>query len=148
MRLPWLASAVLLSALLAAVGADAAGTSAVNWAVSGGGPGIDDADGVGTDANGRIVISGGFEGANADVFATAYGKRGRLLWTRHYGGPGADQAFDNDVDRRGDAAITGSFNDTVDFGSARSAAPARTAATRWRSARTATSTRSATPTDR
>jgi hypothetical protein len=116
MRLHWLASAVLLSALLAAVGADAAGTSTVKWAVSGAGPGIDDADGVGTDARGRIVISGGFEGANADVFATAYGKRGRLLWTRHYGGPGADQAFDNDVDRRGHAAITGSFNDTVDFG--------------------------------
>jgi hypothetical protein len=116
MRLSWLASAVLLPALLAAVGADAAGTSTVNWAVSGGGPGIDDADGVGTDANGRVVISGGFEGANADVFATAYGKRGRLLWTRRYGGPGADQAFDNDVDRRGHAAITGSFNATVDFG--------------------------------
>ena len=116
MRLLWLASALLVSALFASVGARAAGAPAVKWAVSGGGAGIDDADGVGTDADGRIVISGGFEGAHADVFATAYGKRGRLLWTRRYGGPGADQAFDNDVDPRGDAVITGSFNDTVDFG--------------------------------
>ena len=116
MRLLRIAFLVLAPALFASVGVSAAAPAAVKWAVSGGGAGIDDADGVGTDARGRIVISGGFEGANADIFATGYGKRGRVRWTRRYGGPGADQAFDNDVDRRGDAAITGSFNNTVDFG--------------------------------
>lgn len=115
----WLSLAAVPLALCVAIGASAAGTAPVRWAVSGGGPGSDDADGVGTDARGRIVISGGFDGAGArgtDVFATGYTKRGRVRWTRRYGGTGADQAFDNDVDRRGDAAITGSFNATVDFG--------------------------------
>jgi hypothetical protein len=116
MRLLRLASLALACALCASVGADAAGTPVVRWAVTGGGAGIDDADGVGTDARGRIVISGGFEGANADIFATGYTKRGRVRWTKQYGSPGADQAFDNDVDYRGDAAITGSFNNTVNFG--------------------------------
>jgi hypothetical protein len=115
-----LASALLLCALALAAGAGAAGSPAVKWAVAGGGAGTDDADGVGTDARGAVVISGGFDGAgsagSADVFATGYTKRGRVRWTHRYGGPGADQAFDNDVDRRGDAAITGSFNNTVDFG--------------------------------
>jgi hypothetical protein len=120
MRLLRLASVLAVFALAIAVGAGAAGTSTVRWAASGGGTGGDDADGIGTDAEGRVVISGGFDGAGsiggADVFATAYGRRGRVLWTRRFGGPGADQAFDNDVDPRGDAAITGSFNNTVDFG--------------------------------
>jgi hypothetical protein len=119
MRLPCIAFLALACALCASVGAHAAGSGAVRWAVSGGGAGDDDLDGVGTDARGRIVISGGFEGANAgssDVVATGYTKRGRVRWTRHFGGPGADQAFDNDVDFRGDAAITGSFNNRVDFG--------------------------------
>lgn len=116
MRLLRIAFLGLAPALFASVGVSSAAPPAVKWAASGGGAGIDDADGVGTDARGRIVISGGFEGANADIFATGYGKRGRVRWTRRYGGPGADQAFDNDVDRRGDAAITGSFNNTVDFG--------------------------------
>jgi hypothetical protein len=119
MRLLWIAPLLLASALGASVGARAATTPAVRWVVSGGGVGSDDADGVGTDARGRIVISGGFEGANAgssDVFATGYGKRGRLRWTRRFGGPGADQSFDNDVDPRGDAVLTGSFNNRVDFG--------------------------------
>jgi hypothetical protein len=120
MRLAPIASLLLALALAASGGALAAGSPKVKWAVSGGGAGDDDADGVGTDSKGRIVISGGFTGApsvgNADIFATGYGKRGRVRWTKRYGGPGADQAFDNDVDRRGDAAITGSFNNTVNFG--------------------------------
>ena len=119
MRLLRIAALLLLSALCAAAGASAAGSPAVKWAVSGGGAGADDADGIGTDARGRIVISGGFGGATAggfDIFATGYGKRGRIRWTRHFGGPGADQSFDNDVDRSGHAVLTGSFNDRVDFG--------------------------------
>jgi hypothetical protein len=117
MRLPWIASLLLVPALCAT--AQAAGAPAVRWVVSGGGAGSDDADGIGTDARGRIVISGGFEGANAgssDVFATGYGKRGRVRWSRRFGGRGADQSFDSDVDYRGDAVLTGSFNDRVDFG--------------------------------
>lgn len=119
MRLLRIASLLLALALVTAAGALAAGAPKVKWAKSGAGTGDDDADGVGTDAKGRVVISGGFTGPGArgfDIFASGYGKRGALHWTRHYGGPGADQAFDNDVDRRGDAAITGSFNDTVNFG--------------------------------
>src|SRR5215212_862092 len=95
------------------------GIASVVWAVSGGGPADDDADGIGTDARGRIVISGGFEGATAggsDISAVGYGNRGRVRWTRQFGGPGADQSFDSDVDPRGDAVLTGSFNDRVDFG--------------------------------
>ncbi len=120
MRLAPIASLLLALALAASGAALAAGGPKVKWAVSGGGAGDDDADGVGTDSKGRIVISGGFTGAPSagsfDIFATGYGKRGRVHWTKRYGGPGADQAFDNDVDRRGDAAITGSFNNTVNFG--------------------------------
>lgn len=119
MRLVRLASLLLALALLASGAALAAGTPKVKWAKSGGGTGNDDADGVGTDSKGRVVISGGFDGPGArgmDIFASGYGRRGALHWTRRYGSPGADQAFDNDVDRRGDAAITGSFNNTVDFG--------------------------------
>jgi len=119
MRLLRIVALVLVSALCASAAASAAGIPAVKWAVSGGGPGTDDADGIGTDARGRIVISGGFMGANAggyDIVATGYGKRGRVRWTRHFGGPGHDQSFDNDVDRTGDAVLTGSFNNRVDFG--------------------------------
>jgi hypothetical protein len=119
MRSLCIGSVLLACALCASAGARAAGAPAVRWVVSGGAAGSDDADGVGTDASGRIVISGGFEGATAggaDIFATGYGKRGRVRWSRHFGGPGHDQAFDNDVDFRGDAVLTGSFNDTVDFG--------------------------------
>jgi hypothetical protein len=119
MRLVRLASLLLALALIASGAALAAGGPKVKWAHSGGGTGDDDADGVGTDSKGRVVISGGFDGPGArgtDIFASGYGKRGALHWTRHYGSPGNDQAFDNDVDRRGDAAITGSFNGTVDFG--------------------------------
>ena len=100
----------------------------VKWAVPGGGTGNEDADGIGTDARGRMVVSGGFEGtthlgsssyASAggfDVFAVGYGKHGRVRWTRHYGAGGDDQSFDNDVDPHGNAFLTGSFNRTVDFG--------------------------------
>jgi hypothetical protein len=120
MRLARIASLLLALALAASGTALAAGGPKVKWAVSGGGAGSDDADGVGTDSKGRIVISGGFTGVPSagswDIFATGYGKRGRVHWTKRYGGPGADQAFDNDVDRRGDAAITGSFNNSVNFG--------------------------------
>jgi hypothetical protein len=129
MRLLWIASLALVFALCSSLGALGAGTPAVRWVVAGGGPGADDADGVGTDPRGRIVISGGFEGTSrldashvlasagsADVFAAGYGRGGRVRWTRRFGGPRADQAFDNDVDSRGDAVLTGSFNDRVDFG--------------------------------
>jgi hypothetical protein len=89
----------------------------VKWAEAGGGTGNEDADGIGADARGRLIVSGGVEGPGEwDVFAVGYGKHGKVRWTRHYGGPGADQAFDNDVDPHGDAAVTGSFNRTVDFG--------------------------------
>ena len=75
MRLLWLASLALACALCASA-AHAAGAGSVRWAVSGGGTGDDDLDGVGTDARGRIVISGGVEGANAgssDIVATGCG---------------------------------------------------------------------------
>jgi hypothetical protein len=124
-----LASALTLAAALASFAEPA---PPFRWAVSGGGTGSDDADGVGVDGKGRLVISGGFEGTtkldathslasagNADVFAAGYTKVGRVRWTRRYGGAGADQAFDNDVDSRGRGLITGSFNGSVDFGGTR-----------------------------
>jgi hypothetical protein len=112
-----IASLLVVSALGASIDAWGAGGPRFRWAVSGGGPGADDADGVGTDPRGRVVISGGVQDAGAyDIFATGYSPRGRVRWTRRYGSPLADQAFDNDVDAFGDAVITGSFNDMVDFG--------------------------------
>ena len=99
------------------------------WAVSGGGAGSDDADGIGSDPRGNLVISGGFEGTSrldprhavtsaggADIFAVGYGPRGRVRWAERFGAGGPDQAFDNDVDSRGDGVLTGSFNRRVDFG--------------------------------
>ena len=99
------------------------------WAVSGGGALSDDADGIGSDPRGNLVISGGFAGTSrvdsshavtsaggADVFAVGYGPRGKVRWAKRFGAGGADQAFDNDVDTRGDGVLTGSFNGRVDFG--------------------------------
>jgi hypothetical protein len=109
-----LAAATLLAG---ATGASAAGAPAFKWAVAGGGGSTDDADGVGVDARGRPIISGGLTGpGGADIFVTGYTRGGHVRWSKRFGGPGADQAFDNDVDSRGDAVITGSFNQTVDFG--------------------------------
>jgi hypothetical protein len=105
--------------LVPAAGAHAAAAPGFSWAVAGGGPGDDDADGVGVDPRGRPIISGGFAGpetGGADVFATGYTRRGHVRWTRRFGGSGADQAFDSDVDSARDAVVTGSFNRTVDFG--------------------------------
>ena len=127
-----LALLVWLVVLLSATGALGAGTPTFDWAVSGGGPGSDDADGVGVDARGRSVISGGFartaafdaahsvtSAGGADIFAAGYGKRGRVRWVRRYGAGAADQAYDNDVDAAGHGVITGTFNGTVDFGGPR-----------------------------
>jgi large repetitive protein len=119
MRFPPIAILLLVSTLAVPGSGAAAEVSTVEWAVAGGGAGSDDADGVGTDARGRVVISGGFDSLSAlgtEIFATGYTAKGDAAWTRRYGGAGADQAFDNDVDSRGNAVITGSFNGTVDFG--------------------------------
>lgn len=124
-----LASALVLSVTLAA---SAAPPPAFRWAVAGGGTGADDADGVGADPHGRVVISGGFTGTtrldaghpltsagSSDIFAAGYSKVGRVRWARRYGGAAPDQAFDNDVDTAGHGLITGSFNSNVDFGGVR-----------------------------
>ena len=119
MRLVGVTILLSVSALAVPAAAPAAEPPRIEWAVAGGGAGSDDADGVGTGARGRIVISGGFDSLSAggiEIFATGYTNDGRVRWTRQYGGPGADQAFDNDVDSRGNAVITGSFNERVDFG--------------------------------
>jgi hypothetical protein len=124
-----LAPALLAALALAlALQADANPPPAVTWAVSGGGTGADDADGIGADRQGRLVISGGFEGTTrldsthsltsaggADIMAAGYGPNGQVRWARRYGAAGADQAFDNDVDSHGNGLITGSFNRSVDF---------------------------------
>jgi hypothetical protein len=118
-------------ALVAALESVASKPSSVRWAVAGGGTGSDDADGIGADRRGRLVISGGFDGTTrldsthslvsaggTDIFAAGYSPRGRVRWARRFGGTGADQAFDNDADPHGSGFITGSFNNTVDFGTA------------------------------
>ncbi|MBN1530173.1 MAG: SBBP repeat-containing protein [Thermoleophilaceae bacterium] len=106
-----------LAAAAALLGAAAPADARFSWAVSGGGPGSDDADGIGSDPSGNLVISGGTAGpGGADIFAARYGPRGGLRWMRRYASTGADQAFDNDVDTHGNGLITGSFNRTVDFG--------------------------------
>jgi hypothetical protein len=116
-------------ALLTALESVASKPPSVRWAIAGGGTGSDDADGIGADRRGRLVISGGFEGTtrfdpahslvsagSADIFAAGYGRHGRVRWARRFGGAGPDQAFDNDVDPHGNGFITGSFNRSVDFG--------------------------------
>ncbi len=106
-------------------------SDAFTWAVQAGGPGSDDADGIGPGPDGGVVVSGGFtrtirfDTTNAltsvslldDVFAAAYDDGGRVRWVRRFGGPGIDHAFDNDVDATGNALVTGTFADTVAFGS-------------------------------
>jgi hypothetical protein len=115
-------------ALVLALQSVASKPPAVTWAVAGGGTGGDDADGIGADRHGRVLVSGGFTGTtqlgstlftsagSADIFAAGYSPRGRVRWAKRYGGPGADQAFDEDVDSHGNGLITGSFNRSVDFG--------------------------------
>ncbi|HEY1236840.1 MAG TPA: hypothetical protein VGE91_00785 [Solirubrobacterales bacterium] len=122
MRFPRIALVPLVLTVATAAACSAASGApapAINWAVSSGGPGSDDGDGIGTGPSGRVVTAGGFEPGGPggeEILATSYSKRGALIWTRRYGGPGTDHAFDNDVDGRGNAAITGTFNDSVDFG--------------------------------
>jgi hypothetical protein len=127
-----LGAAVCLATGLVLAGAFASlanAPPAIRWAVSGAGPGTDDADGIGVDPLGRTSISGGFDGTasfgpagsltsagSADIFAAGYGPSGRIRWARRFGGPGPDQAFDSDADSNGNALITGSFNRSVDFG--------------------------------
>jgi len=128
-RLAGAAALATVAALGWAPPAVAADTQAFTWAISGGGPASDDADGIGADPRGRLVVSGGFEGTSrfdtshvltsaggADIFAAGYGPGGRVRWVRSFGAGGADQAFDNDVDSRGVGVLTGSFNGSVDFG--------------------------------
>ena len=105
-------------------------SAAFTWAVPAGGPGSDDADGIGPSPGGGVVVSGGFTNTIRfdavttltsaspldDVFATAYDRSGRVLWARRFGGPGIDHAFDSDVDGAGEALVTGTFADTVAFG--------------------------------
>ena len=126
------AAALSLPALLPATAAAQTRdrSNAFTWAVQAGGPGSDDADGIGPSPGGGVVVSGGFTNTIRfdatrtlrsaspldDIFAAAYDRNGRVLWTRRFGGPGTDHAFDSDVDAAGNALLTGTFADTVAFG--------------------------------
>ncbi len=99
------------------------------WSRLSGGPLIDRAYGVATDAKGNCYVTGHFQGATADfsgttvtgngdydIFVTAYDKAGKLLWVRTAGGKGYDYGHAIAVDGKGDIVISGAVVGDATFG--------------------------------
>ena len=103
-------------------------TGAPVWVRRYGGTSNDFAAGLAADANGNVVLSGGFSGSvdfgggpltsagGYDVFAMRLSPSGDHLWSRRYGGTGDDSAAGMAVAANGDVVVTGTFNGTTNLG--------------------------------
>ena len=99
------------------------------WSRVSGGPQIDRAYAVATDAQGNSYVTGHFQGESAefdghvvhgrgdyDVFVVSYDKDGRFRWVRTAGGKGYDYGHGVAVDSRGDVIVAGAVVGEATFG--------------------------------
>ena len=99
------------------------------WSKVAGGPLIDRAYAVATDASGNVYVTGHFQGGSAffdgqvvrgrgdyDAFVVSYDKDGRLRWVRTAGGAGYDYGHGVAVDSRGDVIVAGAVAGEAAFG--------------------------------
>lgn len=104
------------------------GCSAI-WVKTFGGILDDEIYDVAVDAQGNIVVVGGFTGTvdfgggpfttvnnNTDIFIAKFDAQGNHIWSRQYGANGIDRAHSVAVDGGGNVLVTGVFQSTVDFG--------------------------------
>ncbi len=99
------------------------------WSKVGGGPQIDRAYAVATDAQGNSYATGHFQGTSAafdghpvvgrgdyDLFVVSYDKDGGFRWVRPAGGKGYDYGHGVAVDSRGDVIVAGAVAGEATFG--------------------------------
>lgn len=99
----------------------------VLWATKGGGAGVDIAQGIAVDSEGRVFVTGSFqtaatfggEGLTAagasDIFVASYDGMGRLRWVKRAGGNGVDEGRSIAVDQSGHCYLTGYFSGVSSF---------------------------------
>lgn len=109
-------------------------TGAIRWVKSGGGSGMDWANGVAVDADGNSYATGYFSGSatfgaqtltaagDHDIFIVSYDADGNLRWVKSIGGSGTDEGFGAAVDADGNVFVIGIATGTVNFGTASFAA--------------------------
>ncbi len=98
------------------------------WVTSGGGAGMDWANGVTVDADGTSYVVGFFSGSatfgtaqltssgNYDIFVASYDPEGNFRWAKSAGGSGQDEGYAVAVDPAGDVYMTGIAVGNVSFG--------------------------------
>ncbi|HET6349063.1 MAG TPA: FlgD immunoglobulin-like domain containing protein, partial [Candidatus Krumholzibacteria bacterium] len=98
------------------------------WSQRFGSTGSDQGYGVGTDADGNVVMAGIFNNTVdfgggglvsagfADIFLAKYDALGTHQWSQRFGASGGENCFGLAVSGSGDVAITGAFNANIDFG--------------------------------
>lgn len=98
------------------------------WAKVAGDAGFQYGRVVATDADGNVIVVGGFDGTlevgkiklvsagDEDAFVAKFDPDGVLLWARRFGAASLDTGLGVAVAPNGDIVVTGSFQGAVDFG--------------------------------
>jgi len=100
------------------------------WANFAGGIGQDQANAIATDANGNVIVTGGFTSPSfligtttltsagyEDLFIVKYDSLGNVLWANSAGGVDLDEGIDITTDNSGNILLTGIFfGPTISFG--------------------------------
>jgi hypothetical protein len=97
------------------------------WVRRPGGPGRDSAQGIASDSQGNVLVTGFFcetgdfdgkstaSAGHRDIFVAKYDPAGSLLWLRRAGGPLIDEGRAIATDSAGNIFVTGSFEGEVTF---------------------------------
>ena len=100
------------------------------WAKSAGGTSFDTGNGVSTDTNGNVFVTGSFKsssitfGTNTltnaggrDIFLVKYDANGTVLWAKSAGGTSDDYGYGVSTDTNGNVLVTGYFeSSSITFG--------------------------------
>ena len=121
---------ILLSFVLTVVGISSFSQN-YKWAKNLGGPGVDRAQCVETDAAGNVYVAGAFRdsmdadpGAGVfklvsngmlDAFLAKYTENGDFVWAFSFGDIYDDEFLDIKIDNEGNLITTGSFMETIDL---------------------------------